>query len=139
MSTIRNHVQLLGFVGQDPEIRSTVTGKKVAKFSIATTDSYRDASGQWHNETTWHNISCWEALAEHAERQVRKGSHLLLTGKIRYRKYTDSNNTERFITEITPNTLTLLDAGSARAGASASSRDAIPACNSEMADDDLPF
>ncbi len=139
MSTIRNHVQLLGFVGQDPEVRNTVTGKKVAKFSMATTDSYRDASGQWHNETTWHNISCWEALAERAELQVRKGSHLLLTGKIRYRKYTDSNNTERFITEITPDTLMLLNAGSARNGASVPTPEAIPACNSETTDDDLPF
>lgn len=109
MSTIRNHVQLLGFVGQDPEVRNTVTGKKVAKFSIATTESYKDPGGQWHNETTWHKILCWETLAERTEQQIRKGSHLLLTGKIRYRKYTDSNNTERYITEIHPDTLILLD------------------------------
>lgn len=133
MSTLRNHVQLLGFVGQDPEVRNTVTGKKTAKFSMATTESYKDATGEWHNETTWHKVCCWEALAERAEQQIRKGSHLLLTGKIRYRKYTDSNNTERYITEITPSTLVLLDHRSATAAGSNDCSEATPAT------DDLPF
>lgn len=109
MSTIRNQVQLLGFVGNNPEMRTTTTGKKVAGFRIATTDSYKDKNGEWQNETTWHNISCWESLAERVEQQLKKGSYVVLTGKLTYRKYTDSNNIERNYTEIRMDSFILLD------------------------------
>jgi single-strand DNA-binding protein len=109
MSNIRNYVQLLGFVGNDPEVRTTTTDRKVANFRIATTESYKDQSGQWQNETTWHSISCWEALADRVVRQIKKGSYVILTGKLVYRKYTDSNSIERTSVEIRMDSFVLLD------------------------------
>lgn len=138
MSTLRNHVQLLGFIGNDPEVRTTNTGKKVANFSIATTDNYRDANGQWQSETTWHNVNCWEGLAERVEQQVKKGSYLLLQGKLMYRKYTDNNQIERTVAEIRLDSFVTLDRNS-KTSVSESTPDVYMQPSNESFKDDLPF
>ena len=94
---------LLGNVGKDPEIKTTSTGKKVATFSLATTEKYSGVS-----KTTWHNIVVWEKLAEICEKYVKKGSQLFVEGKISYRDYTDKNNVKHNITEIVASEVKLL-------------------------------
>jgi single-strand DNA-binding protein len=89
---------LHGFVGNDPRIKTTETGKKVASFSIATISFRKDASG---NKTTdWHNLILWEKMAELCEKYVKKGSELIVQGEIQYRSYTDKEGTVKYITEI---------------------------------------
>lgn len=137
MSTLRNHVQLLGFLGNDPELRTTTTGKKVANFRIATSESYKDASGQWQTESTWHTISCWEALAERVQQQLKKGSYVVLQGKLTYNKYTDSNNIERTVAEIRMDNFILLDRNSKTSeDKQHNNNDTI---NQQEFADDLPF
>ena len=98
-----NKVTLLGNVGKDPEIKTTTTGKKVATFSLATTEKYGDNS-----KTSWHSIVVWEKLAEICEKYVKKGSQLFIEGKISYRDYTDKNNVKHNITEIVASEIKLL-------------------------------
>jgi len=141
MGTMRNQVQLLGFAGNDPEIRNTTTGKKVAHFRIATVESYKDQSGQWQNETTWHTVTCWELLAERVEQLVKKGSYLVLTGKLMYRKYTDSNNTERTVAEIRMDAFISLDRqkNEQQQDILNASGSVLSAAHAEKFGDDLPF
>lgn len=135
MSTLRNQVQLLGFVGNDPEVRSTGTGKKVANFRIATSDSYRDSNGQWQTESTWHSIVAWEGLAERIEQQIKKGSYVVLTGKLTYRSYTDSNGVNKTIAEIRMDSFISLD----RNHKSSETTEAAASNPPDSFTDDLPF
>lgn len=95
-----NKVILVGNLGKDPEIRTLESGVKVAQFSIATTESYKDNSGNWQDQTEWHNIVMWRYLAERAEKQLNKGSQIYLEGKIKTRQWTDKENNTRYTTEI---------------------------------------
>ncbi len=95
-----NRVILVGNLGKDPEIRALESGVKVAQFSMATTESYKDNSGNWQDQTEWHNIVMWRFLAERAEKQLHKGSQIYLEGKIRTRQWTDKENNTRYTTEI---------------------------------------
>ena len=104
-----NKVTLIGHVGKDPEVRRLESGAVVAKFSVATGESYKDKDGNWQNLTEWHDVVVWRELAERVERAVKKGSFVFLEGKITHRKYTDSNNIDRYITEIVSNNLRVLD------------------------------
>lgn len=88
-----------GFVGNDPKVRTTETGKKVASFSIATTSFRKDAGG--NKISTWHNIVVWDKVAETCEKYVKKGSELILSGgEIQYRTYVDKDGATKYITEI---------------------------------------
>ena len=100
-----NKVFLMGRVGQLPEIKTTEGGKKLARFSLATSSSYKDSAGEWQNQTEWHNISAWGYAADKVERTAKKGSLLVVEGKITYRKYTDKNGVERTATEIVAETV----------------------------------
>ena len=95
-----NKVILVGNLGKDPEIRALESGIKVAQFSMATTESYKDNSGNWQDKTEWHNIVAWRYLAEKAESQLHKGSQVYLEGKITTRQWTDKDNNTRYTTEI---------------------------------------
>ena len=89
-----------GFVGNDPKIRTTETGKKVASFSIATTSFRKNADGS--KVSTWHNIVVWDKVAEMCEKYVKKGSELIVSnGEITYRTYEDKEGITKYITEIT--------------------------------------
>ena len=96
-----NQVHLLGRCGQDPEIRS-VGQNNVAKasFSLCTGGKYKSHDGREIDDTAWHNIVAWRGLATLAQQYIRKGSQILVIGHLSYRKYTDANGIERFITEI---------------------------------------
>lgn len=104
-----NKVTLIGNLGRDPEMRRFENGSAVTKFSVATNEYYRDRNGQLQTQTEWHEVVCWAGLAEKAERELKKGRLVYIEGRITHRKYTDQNNTERFVTEIVANVLRTLD------------------------------
>lgn len=104
-----NRVILIGNLGKDPEIRTMENGSKVAQFSIATTESYKDKAGNWQDQTEWHNIVLWRYLAEKAENSLKKGSKIYLEGKIRNRSWVDKENNTRYITEIVGDKVLVLD------------------------------
>ncbi len=92
---VLNKVLLIGNLGSDPEIRTLPSGAKVANFSIATTESYTDRSGQRQDQTEWHRIELWEGLANVAEQYLKKGDSVFIEGKIRSERWTDQNGQER--------------------------------------------
>ncbi len=104
-----NHVTLIGNLGKDPEVRRLENGAAVAKFSLATNESYKDREGNQVKQTEWHNIVCWRGLAEVAEKYLKKGSLIYLEGKLTYREYTDKDNQKKYFTEIVANTFKMLD------------------------------
>jgi single-strand DNA-binding protein len=95
-----NKVILVGNLGKDPEVRTLESGTKVAQFSLATNESYKDKEGNWQERTEWHNIVMWRYLAEKAENNLKKGMQIYLEGKIRTRQWTDQNNQTRYTTDI---------------------------------------
>ena len=95
-----NRVTLVGHLGRDPEVRRLENGTSVGKFSIATTESYKDANNEWQNQTEWHDIVVWRLQAEQAEKTLKKGSFVYIEGKLTHRKYTDKNGIERYATEV---------------------------------------
>lgn len=111
MNTLKNRVTLIGNLGQDPEIKTTETGKKVTHFTLATNEAYKNAEGQKVNETTWHNIVAWNSLADIAGRFLKKGKEVAVEGRIVYRSYEDKKGATKNITEIVLNDLLLLRSG----------------------------
>jgi single-strand DNA-binding protein len=87
MNTLRNKVQLIGNLGNDPEIITLESGKKLAKFSIATNESYKNAMGEKVTDTQWHNIIAWNKTAEIIEKYVTKGNEIAIEGKLTSRSY----------------------------------------------------
>lgn len=110
MNSLRNRVQLIGNLGQDPEMKTLESGKKVAHFTLATNDGYKNADGQKVEETTWHNIVAWNGLAEIASKFLKKGKEVAVDGRIVYRSYEDKKGGTKYITEIVLNDLVLLQA-----------------------------
>ena len=108
MSTLRNTVQLIGHVGNDPEIVNLESGKKLAKFSVATNESYKNAKGEKITDTQWHNIIAWGKTAELIENYVPKGKEVGIEGKLTSRSYEDKDGVKRYITEVVCNELLLL-------------------------------
>lgn len=104
-----NKTILLGNVGKDPEIVILEKDVKVAKFSLATTDIFKDDKGQSHSQTEWHSIILWRNLADLAEKYIRKGSMLYIEGKNRTRTYEDKQGIKRYVTEIIGEEVVLLD------------------------------
>ncbi|SFZ89552.1 single-strand DNA-binding protein [Flaviramulus basaltis] len=108
MSTLRNKVQLIGNVGNVPEITNLESGKKVAKFSIATNESYKDSKGEKVQNTQWHNIVAWGKIAEIVERFVGKGKEVALEGKLTSRAYETAAGEKRYVTEVVVDDILLL-------------------------------
>ncbi len=104
-----NRVTLIGNLGKDPEIRRLENGAVVAKFSLATNEYYRDKTDQLQQVTEWHDIVCWRALAEQAEKILKKGRLVYIEGKLAHREYTTQDGQKRYITEILASTLKVLD------------------------------
>ena len=103
-----NKVTLIGNLGSDPEVRHLESGAVVAKFSLATNESYKDKAGEWQTQTEWHNVIMWRNLAERAERDLKKGKLVFVEGKLTHRKYEKDGQT-RYITEVVANTYRLLE------------------------------
>jgi single-strand DNA-binding protein len=108
MNALRNKVQLIGHVGQDPEIKNLDGGKKVANLTIATNDSYKNDKGEKVEQTEWHKVVAWGKTAEIIEKYVTKGKEIAIEGKLTHRSYDDKNGEKRYITEVVANDLLLL-------------------------------
>jgi single-strand DNA-binding protein len=108
MNTLKNRVQLIGNLGQDPETKTLEKGKKVVKFTLATNDSYKNGEGQKIDETTWHNVVAWNGLADIAGKFLKKGHQVAIEGRITYRTYEDKNGVTKYFTEIVANELLML-------------------------------
>ena len=108
MYTLRNKVQLIGMLGNAPEVKNTESGKKLARFSIATNEMYRNAKGEKVKETTWHNLIAWGKVADIVEKYLNKGSEVAIEGKLISRSYTDKDGVKKYITEVEVNELLML-------------------------------
>lgn len=108
MKTLRNSVQLIGRLGKDPEVRSFENGRKVANFSIATTDTYKNQKGEKVQDTQWHNLVIWGKLADIAEKYLKKGNEIAVEGKLVHRVYETSKGEKKYVTEINVNDLVML-------------------------------
>lgn len=108
MNNLKNKVQLIGNLGNTPEIINLESGKKLAKFSVATNESYRNTKGEWVQETQWHNLVAWGKTAEIAEKYLNKGTEVAIEGKLTNKSYEDKNGVKKFITEIVVNELLML-------------------------------
>ena len=108
MNAMRNKVQLIGHVGQDPEIKSFDGGKKVANITIATNDYYINDKGDKIEQTEWHRVRAWGKVADIIEKYVTKGKEVAIEGKLTHRSYDDKNGEKRYITEVVANDLLLL-------------------------------
>ena len=105
-----NKVILIGNLGKDPEVRHLENGAVVARFPVATNESYRDkTTGEWQKLTEWHDVVVWRYLAERAERDLRKGSMIYVEGKLTHRKWTDRDGNDRYSTEVVASTFRNLD------------------------------
>ncbi len=104
-----NRVILIGNLGKDPDVRTLENGSKVAKFSLATNETYTTKTGEKITKTEWHTVTMWRSLAETAEKILKKGSHLYLEGKLRTNSYTDKDGISRNNTEIEGESFTILN------------------------------
>jgi single-strand DNA-binding protein len=100
MSSLRNQVQLIGNLGNDPEVKDFDSGKKVANFSLATHETYRKKDGEKKEETEWHNIVAWGKTAEIIEKYVTKGREVILKGKLTTENYETKDGDKRYVTKV---------------------------------------
>ncbi|PCE66200.1 single-stranded DNA-binding protein [Sediminicola luteus] len=100
MNALRNKVQLIGNLGKDPEVITLESGKKLARFSLATNEHRKNAEGEKITETTWHNVIAWNRVAEIVEKYVAKGQEVALEGKLSNRRYETKEGQTRYITEV---------------------------------------
>ncbi|HPH84718.1 MAG TPA: single-stranded DNA-binding protein [Ferruginibacter sp.] len=108
MNALRNKVQLIGNLGNAPEVRTTESGKKLVKFSVATNEIYRNTKGEKVKETQWHNLIAWGKIADIAEKYLNKGTEVAIEGKLINKNYTDKEGNKKYVTEIQVNEMLLL-------------------------------
>lgn len=142
-----NKVILIGRLGKDPETRFMPNGEAVCNFSVATSESWKDQSGQRQERVEWHNVTMYRRLAEIAGQYLKKGSQVYLEGKIQTRKYTDKNGVERTAYDIIVHEMKMLGGGSDGQQAQPAQgetptpprRQAAPAAPVDNESDDIPF
>ncbi|MEO7768529.1 MAG: single-stranded DNA-binding protein [Ferruginibacter sp.] len=108
MNALKNKVQLIGNLGNAPEIKNTDSGKKLARFSIATNETYQNAKGEKVKETTWHNLVAWGKLADIAEKYLLKGTEVVIEGKLINKSYNDKEGNKKYSTEVEVHELLML-------------------------------
>jgi single-strand DNA-binding protein len=146
-----NKVILIGNLGVDPEIKYTQGNVPVANLRIATSERWQDkSSGEWQEKTEWHRVVAWRALAERAERFLRKGKQVYIEGRLETRKWQDRDGNDRYTTEIVARTLMLLGRREEGEGDPGGQEDRGPQSSGSfnpppmdtsgpIDDDDLPF
>jgi single-strand DNA-binding protein len=139
MTNLVNSVRLIGNVGRTPEVKEFGTGRKKASMSLATTEKRRKESGEYTTHTEWHNLVCWGKQADVVERFVKKGSRLVIEGKLAHREYTASDGQKRYITEILVNEISFFDGRKAETGSEPAAEETAVAEKSEKAKNKLPF
>jgi single-strand DNA-binding protein len=108
MNALRNKVQLIGNLGAAPDVKTITNGRKMARFSMATNESYYNSKGEKVEETQWHLVVAWGKSAEIAEKLLDKGSEVAIEGKLINRSYTDKDGVKKYITEVELNEILLL-------------------------------
>ena len=119
MYALKNKVQLIGHIGNNPEVRSFEGGKKWTRISIATNETYRNAQGVKITDTQWHNLVAYGKVAEIIEKYVTKGAEIAVEGKLINRSYVDKEGQKKYVTEVQVSELLLLGANAAKAAAEA--------------------
>jgi len=108
MNAMKNKVQLIGHVGQEPEIKTFGEGKKVANITLATNESYTNAKGEKVEDTQWHRVKAWGKVADIIEKYVTKGKEICVEGKLTYSDYLDKDGNKRYSTEVVISDILLL-------------------------------
>lgn len=108
MNALRNKVSLIGNLGNDPEITAFENGNKIARFNLATNESYKNKDGERIENTQWHTVVAWNSLAKIIEDYVKKGQEIALEGKLVQRSYETKSGEKRFVTEIEMKDILLL-------------------------------
>lgn len=108
MNALRNRVQLIGNIGNDPEILTLDSGKKRARITLATNETYKNDKGEKITETQWHNLIAWGKPAEIIEKYTSKGTQIAVEGKLTHRSYDDKNGDKKFVTEVVLTDMLLL-------------------------------
>jgi single-strand DNA-binding protein len=128
-----NKVQILGRLGQDPEVRHLENGTAVANLSMATSEVWKDKDGNKQEKTEWHRVTLWKGLAEIAEKYLKKGSQVYIEGKLATRSWDDKDGKKMYVTEIIGNNLVMLG------GNSEGSRSVPPPSESDMTSNSAPM
>ena len=160
MSRSVNKVILLGRLGKDPELKYTPSGQAVTKFSLATSERWKDkTNGELQERTEWHNVVCWSKMAETAGQYLTKGSSVYIEGRLQTRSWDDKEGKRHYMTEVIATELVFTGgrgeaaaaparsaAASGREGGRDAGRDSghedeshYPAPPTEITDDDIPF
>ena len=154
MSGSLNKVLLIGNLGRDPELKSTPSGQQLARFSVATTETWRNQQGEKQSKTEWHNIVVWGKQAETAAKFLHKGKQVMVEGRIQYREYTDQAGVKKTACDIRCDNFVMLgrmeDGGGSRdsgsyggrasgAGSADYEDSGAPAAGGSFPDDDIPF
>ena len=143
-----NKVMLIGNLGKDPEVRYTAAGTAVASFSVATSEKYKNKSGEWEEKTEWHNVTLWARLAEIAGEYLAKGKTVYIEGRLQTRKWQDRDGKDRYTTEIVGEKMQMLSGkGEGGGGRQGGGRSESQGQSQETAyeeptfnpDDDIPF
>jgi single-strand DNA-binding protein len=108
MNALKNKVQLIGNLGNAPEIKNTEKGRKLAKFSIATNETYYNAKGEKVVETQWHSLIAWGKIADTVEKYLSKGSEVAIEGKLMNNNFTDKDGNKKYYTEVQVHELLLI-------------------------------
>ncbi len=143
MANSVNKAILVGRLGKDPEVKYTQGGTPVAKFTLATSEAWKDQNGEKQERTEWHNIVAWTRLAEICGQYLTKGSRVYIEGRIQTRSWEDKEGKKHYITEIRADNLVMLsgkseEARSEKSAAAAASSDG-GSTDPEITDDDIPF
>jgi single-strand DNA-binding protein len=134
-----NKAMLIGRLGQDPELKYTQSGIAVAKFSLATSQQWKDQDGNTQDKTEWHNVVAWRRLAEICAEYLKKGSKVYLEGSLSTSSWEDENKKKHYKTEVVLNDMIMLDSKGASADVSAGNTVEDSSASSGAKDDDLPF
>ena len=108
MNSLRNSVQLIGHLGSNPEVKKLEKGATLASVNIATNEAYKNAKGEYENQTTWHRLVGWNLMAERMEKAMFKGREIAVRGKLVNRSYDDKNGIKRYVTEVSVTDFELL-------------------------------
>ena len=108
MNNLKNRVNLIGNLGFDPEVKELESGKKFARISLATSETYKNNNGEQVKNTEWHNLVAWGPKANFAEKYLKKGHEVAIEGKLTHRSYDDDKGTKRYVTEVVVNDFLML-------------------------------
>jgi single-strand DNA-binding protein len=108
MNSLRNKVLLIGHIGINPEIKNLASGKKIAKFTMATNESFKNSKGEKVEDTQWHNLVAWDKKADIIETYLQQGNEVAIEGKLTNKSYEDKDGNKRYFTEIVVNEILML-------------------------------